>query len=236
MISEALLTLGVLGLFSFLVLVNGLCVESSGVDGCVVDSLEGVKGIEVEAAGMAVGLSVAFSLSLPLAFALSAFSACFLASSAAIFSLCFLIISSVTLGLLFCFLLDDGAGLGATEEAAGEAGTPPTPSSFFSFLFLGFLLFLPDSVKGWGVSLAAGEEEVEAISPAKTGGPSILPRGLGLAGLYRLMNAADPCNGRLNVNGRDGLAMAGADGFAGGGAGARAASDFAPRFLLFLGC
>lgn len=219
MISEALLTLGVLGLFAFLVLAKGLCVEGSGADDCV-GSLEGVTGVGVEAAGMEVGLSVAFSLSLPLAFAFSA--PCSLASSAAIFSLCFLIISSVTLGLLFGFLLDDGAGLGATEEAAGEADTPPTPSFFFSFLFLGFLLFLPDSVMGWGVSLPAGEEEVEAFSPAETRGSSILPRGLGLAGLYRLMNAADPCNGRLNVNGRDGLAIAGADEFAGEGAGAGA--------------
>lgn len=149
---------------------------------------------------MAGGFSIASSLLLPLAFVFSAFSACFLASSAAIFSLCFLIISSVTLGLPFCFLLDDGAGLGATEEAAGEAGTPPTLSSFLSFLFRGFLLFLPDSLIGCGGSLATGEE-IEAVSPAEARGSSILPRGLGLAGLYRLMNAADPCNGKLNVKG-----------------------------------
>lgn len=194
------MTLGVLGLLAFLDWVKGLWVESgSGVSGWV-DALESVTGVGIEAAGVTGGFSVDFSLLLPLAFVFSVFSACFLASSAAIFSLCFLIISSVTLGLPFCFLLDDGAGLGATEEAAGEAGTPPTLSSFFSFLFRGFLLFLSDSLIGCGGSLAAGEG-IEAVSPAEARGSSILPRGLGLAGLYRLMNAADPCNGKLNVKG-----------------------------------
>lgn len=199
-ISKALLTLGVLGLLAFLVWAKGLCVESSSGAAGWVDSLKGVTGVGIEAAGVTAGLSIAFSFLLPLPFVFSVFSVCFLASSAAIFSLCFLIISSVTLGLPFCFLLDDGAGLGATEEAAGDAGTSPTPSSFFSFLFRGFLLFFPDSLIGCRGSLATGEE-IEAVWLAEARGSSILPRGLGLAGLYRLMNAADPCNGKLNVKG-----------------------------------